>query len=108
MSPVLLDDWTGLFVAQLAAPSAELVRTEGGIVLIDMATGSQAWTESDGEGWTVHQDGPLRLWDQVEDALSVWQKAGSPGQTAFGMTVTEWEQTVWLGTPDGPRWRLPT
>ncbi|EKX61433.1 methyltransferase domain-containing protein [Streptomyces ipomoeae] len=108
VSPVLLDDWTGLFVAQLAAPSAELVRTEGGIVLIDMATGSQAWTESDGEGWTVHQDGPLRLWDQVEDALSVWQKAGSPGQTAFGMTVTEWEQTVWLGTPDGPRWRLPT
>ncbi|TQE15803.1 methyltransferase domain-containing protein [Streptomyces ipomoeae] len=108
MNPDLLDDWTGLFVAQLGAPSAELVRTEGGIALIDVATGSQAWTEPEGDGWTVHQDGPLRLWDQVEDALSVWQEAGSPDQTAFGMTVTDWDQTVWLGTPDGPRWRLPT
>ncbi|MGW5211158.1 ATP-grasp peptide maturase system methyltransferase [Streptomyces sp. NPDC004051] len=108
VSPGLLDDWTGLFVAQLGAPSAELVRTGDGLALVDAATGSQAWTERDGDGWTVHQDGPLRLWDQVEDALDVWQKAGSPDQSAFGMTVTEWDQVVWLGDPEGPRWRLPT
>ncbi|MFE0257266.1 ATP-grasp peptide maturase system methyltransferase [Streptomyces sp. NPDC059010] len=107
MAPELLDDWTGLFVAQLAAPSAELVRTGDGIALVDVATGSQAWTEPDGNGWTVHQDGPLRLWDQVEDALITWQQAGSPDQTTFGMTVTEWDQTVWLGDPSGPHWRLP-
>ncbi|MEU9190133.1 ATP-grasp peptide maturase system methyltransferase [Streptomyces sp. NPDC048484] len=108
VSPDVLDDWTGLFVAQLAAPSAELVRTGNGVALIDVASGSQAWTESDGSGWKVHQDGPLSLWDQVEDALIVWQKAGSPDQTAFGMTVTEWDQTVWLSDPGGPQWRLPT
>ncbi|MGW4109133.1 hypothetical protein [Streptomyces sp. NPDC004976] len=55
----------------------------------------------------MHQDGPLRLWDQVEDALDAWQKAGSPDQSAFGMTVTEWNQVVWLGDPEGPCWRLP-
>lgn len=108
VSPDLLERWTPHFVAQLAAPSAELVRTEDGVALLDAATGSQAWTEPAADGWTVHQDGPLRLLDQVEDALAVWQQAGAPGQTSFGMTVTEWEQTVWLGTPDGPSWRLPT
>ncbi|MFJ6071692.1 ATP-grasp peptide maturase system methyltransferase [Streptomyces sp. NPDC093065] len=107
VSPDLLDDWTGLFVAQLGAPSAELVRTEAGPALVDAATGSQAWAEPDGNGWTVHQDGPLRLWDQVEDALDAWQQAGAPDQTAFGMTVTEWDQVVWLGDPEGPCWRLP-
>ncbi|MFE4665279.1 ATP-grasp peptide maturase system methyltransferase [Streptomyces sp. NPDC056716] len=106
--PDLLDDWTALFVAQLAAPSAELVHIGTDVVLIDVATGSQAWTEPDGDGWTVHQDGPLRLWDQVEDAITVWQRAGAPDQTAFGMAVTEEEQIVWLGSPDGPHWRLPT
>ncbi|WP_327314811.1 ATP-grasp peptide maturase system methyltransferase [Streptomyces sp. NBC_01235] len=108
VDPALLEDWTGHFVAQLAAPSAELVRTGESIALLDVATGSQAWVESSGSGWAVHQDGPLRLWDQVEDALTVWQQAGAPGQAAFGMTVTEWDQTVWLGDPDGPHWRLPT
>lgn len=108
VSPDLLDDWTAHFVAQLAAPSAELVRTADGIALLDVATGSQAWTEYEGSRWSVHQDGPLRLWDQVEEALALWQKEGAPDQTAFGMTVTEWDQTVWLGDPNGPSWRLPT
>ncbi|MEV0278529.1 ATP-grasp peptide maturase system methyltransferase [Streptomyces sp. NPDC050610] len=108
-SPDLLEDWTGHFVAQLAAPTAELVRTGNGVALLDVATGSQAWTEpADGGGWTVHQDGPANLWDQVENALALWQQAGTPDQRAFGMTVTEWDQTVWLGDPDGPHWRLPT
>jgi methyltransferase of ATP-grasp peptide maturase system len=109
-APDLLDDWTAHFVAQLGAPSAELTRSgDGGAALVDVASGSQAWTEPDGDGWRVHQDGPLRLWDQVEDALTAWREQGSPDQAAFGMTVTEWDQTVWLGDPDeGPRWRLPT
>ncbi|MEV7427684.1 hypothetical protein [Streptomyces sp. NPDC091212] len=55
----------------------------------------------------MHQSGPLRLWDQVEDALLTWRAAGSPDQTAFGMTATDDVQTVWLGTPDGPSRHLP-
>lgn len=108
VDPGVLEDWTGHFVAQLAAPSAELMTTSDGVVLVDVATGSQAWTEPDGDGWTVHQHGPLWLWDQVEDAVMTWQAAGSPGQSAFGMTVdAAHRQTVWIGSPDGPSWQLP-
>lgn len=107
LDPGLLDRWAGHFVAQLSSPSAELTTTETGVVLRDVATGSQAWTEPDGAGWTVHQHGPLRLWDQTEDALLQWRAAGSPELTGFGMTATPFEQTVWIGTPDGPRWNLP-
>ncbi len=108
LDPGLLDDWTGQFLAQLAAPSAELMTTGDGVILVDVATGSQAWTEPAGNGWRVHQHGPLRLWDAVEDALTTWQDAGAPPQSDFGMTVeADGTQRVWLGEPDGPAWHLP-
>jgi methyltransferase of ATP-grasp peptide maturase system len=106
--PALLQDWTGQFVAQLAAPSAELMVSSDGVTLVDVATGSQAWTSPVGKGWQVHQHGPLRLWDAVEDALTVWQEAGVPPQSAFGMTVREdGTQRVWIGAAAGPGWELP-
>jgi methyltransferase of ATP-grasp peptide maturase system len=108
VDPNLIETWTGHFVAQLAAPSAELVSTSDSVILVDVATGSQAWTEpAGGGGWTVHQHGPLGLWDQVEGALATWKEAGAPDQSAFGMSVTDDTQTVWLGEPSGPSWHLP-
>jgi methyltransferase of ATP-grasp peptide maturase system len=107
VDPTLTESWAGRFVAQLGAPSAELMTTGTGIILRDVATGSQAWTEPDGPAWTVHQHGPLHLWDQVEDALTAWQKAGTPELTAFGMTATPDKQTVWIHSPTGPHWHLP-
>jgi hypothetical protein len=82
--------------------------TSDGVILVDVATGSQAWTETTGSGWQVHQHGPLRLWDAVEDALTTWQEAGAPPQSAFGMTVErDGTQRVWLSVPTGPGWNLP-
>lgn len=108
VDPALLQDWNGQFVAQLGAPSAELMTTGEGVILLDTATGSQAWTRQTADGWSVHQYGPLKLWDQVERALTTWQEAGSPGQSAFGMTVApDHTQTVWIGEPTGPSWLLP-
>ncbi|WEB40756.1 ATP-grasp peptide maturase system methyltransferase [Streptomyces yunnanensis] len=108
VDPGLLSDWTAQFVAQLAAPSAELMTMSGGVILVDTATGSQAWTEPSGDGWDAHQHGPLNLWDQVENALLRWQEAGAPDQSTFGMTVTpDLTQTVWINSPDGPSWQLP-
>nr|WP_234315724.1 MULTISPECIES: ATP-grasp peptide maturase system methyltransferase [Streptomyces] len=107
LDPALTDQWAGAFVAQLAAPSAELLSTGDGPVLWDVATGSQAWTEPSASGWTVHQHGPLALWDQVEDALLTWERHGSPDLTGFGATITLQEQVVWLGSPEGPSWHLP-
>ncbi|MFE6100862.1 hypothetical protein ACFVQ4_12950 [Streptomyces laurentii] len=109
IDPVLLDDWSGRFVAQLAAPSAERLGAGHEQILLDVATGSQARTQvaEDGNGWTVIQRGPLKLWNAVEDSLAIWQSHGSPHLSEFGMTITPDTQRIWLGTPDGPSWTLP-
>ncbi|KJS55901.1 methyltransferase [Streptomyces rubellomurinus subsp. indigoferus] len=108
IDPAKLDTWTGRWLAQLAAPSAERMGAGGHQILSDVATGSQARTTPHPEGgWTVVQRGPLRLWDQVETAIETWQHAGEPHQDAFGITVSPARQRVWLGTEDGPGWDLP-
>jgi hypothetical protein len=108
IDPRQLHDQVGRFVAQLAAPSAELLGSGEEVLLLDVATGSQASTAPmPNGGWNVRQHGPLRLWDAVEDSILTWQAAGSPHQSAFGLTVTREGQRVWLGDPDGPSWRLP-
>jgi len=108
IDPAKLDDWTGGWVAQLAAPSAERMGAGAEQILWDVATGSQARTTPDPDGgWTVVQRGPLRLWDQVERAVQRWQFAGEPHQEQFGITVSSVGQRVWLGTEDGPGWDLP-
>ncbi|WP_316520661.1 ATP-grasp peptide maturase system methyltransferase [Kitasatospora brasiliensis] len=108
IDPAKLDTWTGSWVAQLAAPSAERMGACGQQILSDVATGSQARTMPDPDGgWTVVQRGPLRLWDQVEAAIEAWQSAGEPHQDAFGITVSAAAQRVWLGSEDGPGWHLP-
>ncbi|WP_043472309.1 ATP-grasp peptide maturase system methyltransferase [Kitasatospora sp. MBT66] len=108
IDPAKLDTWTGSWIAQLAAPSAERMGSGAQQILSDVATGSQARTVPDpAGGWTVFQRGPLRLWDQVEAAVETWQEAGEPHQVAFGITVSAAGQRVWLGTEHGPGWNLP-
>ncbi|GAA2850751.1 methyltransferase domain-containing protein [Streptosporangium fragile] len=108
IDPGILDDEAALFVAQLAAPAAQRASSGETTILLDVGTGSRADTRPDPSGgWTVHQHGPLRLWDAVENAILLWQDAGSPHQSAFGLTVTRERQHVWLGEFDGPSWDLP-
>ncbi|WBB63717.1 ATP-grasp peptide maturase system methyltransferase [Streptomyces sp. WMMC500] len=110
IDPALLDEWTGRFVAQLAAPSAERLGAGAEQVLLDVATGSQARAARaahGGEGWTVIQRGPLDLWNSVEDSVATWRSHGSPFLSEFGMTITPDAQRVWLGAPNGPSWALP-
>ncbi|WP_327064745.1 ATP-grasp peptide maturase system methyltransferase [Kitasatospora sp. NBC_01302] len=108
INPEIISTWTGGWVAQLAAPSAERMGAGGQQILSDVSTGSQARTipNPDG-GWTVIQRGPLRLWDQVERAVEAWQEAGEPHQDGFGITVSAARQRVWVGSEDGPGWDLP-
>jgi methyltransferase of ATP-grasp peptide maturase system len=108
IDPNIIGTWTGSWVAQLAAPSAERMGVGGTQILSDVATGSQARTTPNPDGgWTVTQRGPLRLWDQVERAVEAWQKAGEPHQEGFGITVSATGQRVWIGTEKGPGWDLP-
>ncbi|MFC4114143.1 ATP-grasp peptide maturase system methyltransferase [Nonomuraea zeae] len=99
---------TGLWVAQLAAPDAQISWGENATFLVDASAGSRAEVQSDSAGgWTVRQHGPVRLWDGIEKAIDIWQGAGQPHQSGFGLTVTPERQWVWLGDPDGPSWDLP-
>ncbi|WP_433373537.1 helix-turn-helix domain-containing protein [Streptosporangium sp. CA-115845] len=106
--PWLKDDDTALWVAQLAAPQVQCSWGEDKTILLDVGTGSRADTTPDpAGGWTVHQHGPIKLWDEVEEAVLTWQGAGCPHQSGFGLTVAHDRQYVWLGDPDGPSWDLP-
>lgn len=109
IDPSILMEETALWVAQLGAPQAQHSWSEDMTILVDVSTGSRADVRPDGSGgWTVHQHGPVRLWDAVEEAVLTWQDAGRPDRSAFGLTATPRAgQWVWLGDQEGPRWRLP-
>ncbi len=109
VDPALLKDDTGLFVAQLAVPHALYGWVEDDILsLHDVATDSGADIRPSAEGgWTVRQHGPVKLWDLAEKVLQLWERAGRPHQSGFGLTVTADRQYVWMGDPDGPSWSLP-
>ncbi|KUF19602.1 ATP-grasp peptide maturase system methyltransferase [Streptomyces silvensis] len=112
--PALLNMPDSGFVAQLAMPNARYFAmpadnsTMNTYVLDATNDAFAVLSPSDNDGWVVRQGGPTRLWDDVEKALALWHAADSPGPTEFGVTVTPGSQHVWLGSPDGPSWRLPT
>ncbi|MFI9077183.1 protein-L-isoaspartate(D-aspartate) O-methyltransferase [Streptomyces sioyaensis] len=53
----------------------------------------------DGKTARVWQQGPRRLWDQVENAFRWWVDSGRPDRTRFGLTVTAKGERVWLDDP---------
>ncbi|MBF8185691.1 hypothetical protein ITP53_08055 [Nonomuraea sp. K274] len=105
---LLQDNQAAAWVAQLAVPQAQHSWNADTTFLIDVGTGSRADASPDpAGGWTVHQHGRVRLWDEIETAIEISQKAGRPHQSGFGLTVTRERQWVWLGDQDGPSWELP-
>lgn len=94
----VLNNWTSTFVVQLAVPGAQRLalerdgRTED--VLVDVDTGSWATVYADGGRWVVRQDGPVPLWDAVEEHVGRWCAAGAPPLEEFTVTVTPEGQTI--------------
>ncbi|MEV6329607.1 ATP-grasp peptide maturase system methyltransferase [Streptomyces sp. NPDC051909] len=101
------------FVAQVVMPNARhfTMRDDSGIestYVLDAENDSFAvLTQQGDDTWTVRQGGPSALWDDLEEAISLWHAADSPPPTGFGVSVTPDDQRVWLGSPDGPSWTLP-
>ncbi|WP_125645578.1 hypothetical protein [Nonomuraea sp. WAC 01424] len=92
LDPKLLEDPAARFAAQLGAPTARLAWTgEAGEIatLDDPVSGAHADLQPPADGgWTIHQRGPLRLWDDAARALSTLLSAGRPHQSEYGLTVT--------------------
>lgn len=115
--PDVLDDWTGSFLAQLAAPDVTSVKVshDGArfeTLLTEPATGSYAWLTGDrgngDNGGTVIQHGPTRIWDHVEETLATWDDAGRPAQEQFPIEITKDTQAVVLDSGGIRRsWPLP-
>ncbi|TYB46444.1 ATP-grasp peptide maturase system methyltransferase [Actinomadura chibensis] len=100
-SPHRLDEATGegffgRFLAQLAAPNAQLLTGGGDVLhLVDVTTGATATLVPDRvHGHLVRQAGPARLWDAVEAAWDAWDLAGRPGPQAFRMRVRDGRQSI--------------
>nr|BFD89538.1 ATP-grasp peptide maturase system methyltransferase [Kitasatospora sp. Xyl93] len=111
--PAVLDEWMPAFLVQLTLPGAQVVRaTADGkplVYLFDIERELFAAFSEDGDGWTVRQGGPARLWDRVEETLKAWQDAGRPGISTVRLHITDRAHTYWIGgrripTPSGNRW----
>lgn len=104
--------WTGAFIAQLAAPTSQLISFSigGGPMtdyIIDQQNRSCAALLPRPDGSTlVRQSGPVALWDAVENAITSWRRANSPGLEKFRITVTPTSQTIHCPTSDTLRFRL--
>ncbi|MFJ1591377.1 hypothetical protein ACIOD0_14180 [Kitasatospora albolonga] len=57
------------------------------------------WGGKPDDRFTVWQQGPRRLWNEVEAAHAWWPLHGCPGPERFGLTAGE---SAWLDNPDQP------
>ncbi|MFB7931605.1 ATP-grasp peptide maturase system methyltransferase [Streptomyces sp. NPDC056039] len=101
LSPAVLDQWMPAFLAQLAAPGAQLVRAVSSdgretTYLFDTTRESFASLTQNGEEWTVRQGGPLGIWDAVERAVTAWREAGEPDISAVRLDVTPHAHSYWM------------
>ena len=53
----------------------------------------------DDDGHRVVETGPVRLWQQVEQAHHQWESAGRPGWPRLGLVVTPTAQTIYVDEP---------
>ncbi|MCB5909839.1 ATP-grasp peptide maturase system methyltransferase [Streptomyces pinistramenti] len=110
MPPTMLDEWMPAFLAQLAVPGAHLVRAARSdgtklLYVFDPERESFAAFTAGGDGWTVRQGGPVPLWDDIEQAITAWQNAGSPDITAVRLHITDRSHTYWIEGDPSLRWQ---
>ncbi|MFH9420365.1 ATP-grasp peptide maturase system methyltransferase [Streptomyces sp. NPDC017529] len=75
------------FLAQSAAPSAQLTTFGDRTYLIDTVTGSVAILTRHDSGWRAQEKGPVRLWECIEAVIDVYDQAGKPPPATFRLHV---------------------
>ncbi|MFE9606951.1 ATP-grasp peptide maturase system methyltransferase [Streptomyces sp. NPDC006012] len=93
------------FLAQSAAPDAQMTMVGEVVNLVDVTTGSAATLTPDDGAWQVRQGGPVKLWDRIETVLSAYDVAGRPGPEKFRLHVQDGGQH--LRHPQMPDLPLP-
>jgi hypothetical protein len=56
----------------------------------------------------VDEGGPTALWEHVERAHLVWLQHDKPDWPRLGLTTTPDHQRLWIDSPAGTSWQLPT
>lgn len=93
------------FLAQCAAPDAQMITVGEVVHLVDVITGSAATLTPEDGAWHVRQGGPVKLWDRVETVWSAFDSAGQPGPETFRLHVYDGGQH--LRHPQMPDLPLP-
>jgi methyltransferase of ATP-grasp peptide maturase system len=92
------------FIAQCAAPDAQMSTFSNQVVLIDAVSGSAAALTRRADGWQVREGGPVALWERIERALDLFDAAGRPAPETFRLRIDEDGQR--LQHPDTPDIRI--
>lgn len=82
-------------------PTAGLISTPDG------SWAAVSLTSNEGHHDVV-EGGPTALWEHVEHAHQVWLNHDQPEWSRLGLTVTPDHQHLWIDSPDGTSWPLPT
>lgn len=112
-SPRRLEDATdeaffGRFLAQLAAPGAQLLAGGEDVMhLVDVTEGSAATLTNHDRTWHVRQAGPTRIWDAIETAWDAWDEVDRPGPEEFHMRISHGRQMIGHSTAAGLTFALP-
>ncbi|MER5964940.1 methyltransferase domain-containing protein [Streptomyces sp. NPDC002057] len=109
LSPTALGGWVEQFVIGLEVPRA-FWRTEryddGAYTLWTYDLDGRSWASADyapeRARFEVVQEGPRRLWDEVEAAYRWWNGRGRPGFERFGLTVGPRGTVAWLDDESCP------
>lgn len=109
LDPGMLGEWMPAFLAQLAAPGTQLIRStnddgEPEVYLFDIERESFASLTSTASGWKVRQGGPAAVWDAIEDAVVRWQEAGNPDIDDIELAVTQEGHTFQFSSDPSLRW----
>lgn len=93
------------FLAQTAAPDAQLAMLGERVLLTDTVSGSAALLTPRDGGWEVREGGPVRLWERMERVLTAYDEAGRPEPEAFTLHMHDGAQQ--LRHPQMPSLPLP-
>ncbi|MGW5850219.1 ATP-grasp peptide maturase system methyltransferase [Streptomyces sp. NPDC055254] len=112
VAPTDLDEPMQAVLAQLAAPTAQVLRARTAtgaplFYLFDPDREAFAELVNDDDGWLVRQGGPVSLWDDIERALLGWHDLGRPGIAELRLRVTERAHTYWIDGSPNLHWQHP-